>query len=46
MITNKNKIATFLIGKKKAIITLAVIVIVAWILGQLIVPTLLKAIFL
>ncbi|WP_281177656.1 hypothetical protein [Paenibacillus dakarensis] len=41
-----NKVAIFLKARKKAIITLAVIIAVAWILGQLSVPTLLKIIFL
>lgn len=42
----KNRVITFLKAKKKAIIILVVIIITAWILGQLTVPTLLKAIFL
>lgn len=43
---NMNKVTIFLKAKKKAIITLAVIIPVAWILGQFSVPTLLKIIFL
>lgn len=41
----ENKVITFLKTKKKVLITLAIIFI-AWILGQLTVPALLKAIFL
>lgn len=41
-----NKFTTFLGAKKKAMITLAVIIAVAWMLGQWIVPALLKVIFL
>ena len=41
-----NKVTTFLKTKKKALITLAVIIAAAWILGQFTVPAVLKAIFL
>lgn len=41
-----NKVRSFLIKKKKAIITLIIIIVIAWTLGQFIVPALIKAIFL
>lgn len=43
---NMNKTTLFLKARKKAILTLAVIIPVAWILGQFSVPALLKIIFL
>ncbi|WP_255840629.1 hypothetical protein [Gracilibacillus salinarum] len=43
---NMNKVTMFLQAKKKAIVTLAVIIAAAWILGQISVPALLKIIFL
>ena len=41
-----NKIRAFLIKKKAAIITLIVIIVIARTLGQFIVPSVMKAIFL